>query len=448
MFLFFMFFNILFGINEIKILKPTNELPLTNLTHNNEGIIMGRGIKVIEVGNLNLIYNLISKDNGYTFDTVGVYRHIPNPKNPTSNYHKTISFQNIFIFASDYTSLLITNDEGKSFDSLILSESKKFYACTYSFSQNDTNALLYSNSNMNQYGFPAFDLFYSTDGFKNYKVIDFDIFKDTFNILRDMKLENSNINLYSTLYINEDSSYFNIHSYDIENNSYNKDSILVDFHNFKHITTIDNNYYLYILKIKEIVKGGANIYSKLLVKLNKDGYEIIDTINVQKGGIEVFSYYDGTSIYSLTYGKLSIYNTKKNELDSLNFPISFFATNACAISFQEGYSWYNEETVKLMISSGSNCVFEIDLKAILSIEKKDTKSNIYPNPANKGNIVNIKLEELANKVEIFDLLGNKLQTIIENNFNYQINTEGLKSGIYLVVIEFENKKQITKFVVE
>jgi len=36
----------------------------------------------------------------------------------------------------------------------------------------------------------------------------------------------------------------------------------------------------------------------------------------------------------------------------------------------------------------------------------------------------------------------------ENNFNYHINTEGFKSGMYLVVIQFENKKELTKFVVE
>lgn len=78
----------------------------------------------------------------------------------------------------------------------------------------------------------------------------------------------------------------------------------------------------------------------------------------------------------------------------------------------------------------------------------NSKGKIFPNPATKGQTINIELEEYADKVEIFDLLGNKLKTIEQFSHFYEIPTDYFTAGIYIAIIEFNGKKKITKFVVE
>lgn len=78
----------------------------------------------------------------------------------------------------------------------------------------------------------------------------------------------------------------------------------------------------------------------------------------------------------------------------------------------------------------------------------NSKGKIFPNPAPKGQTINIELEEYAEKVYIFNLLGNKLKTIEQFSNYYEIPTNDLSAGIYIAIIEFNGKKKITKFVVE
>ena len=167
-------------------------------------------------------------------------------------------------------------------------------------------------------------------------------------------------------------------------------------------------------------------------KLYGDWYEEIDTLNIRRQAVVNFDI-NGNDINVKTH---------LNKISTQSYLINPFYENA---------DFYYSKS----IFDGNFLYKRMDenrYKYYTSVNTKDINNEMlaiaYPNPANKGNIVNIELEELANKIEIFDLLGNKLQTINENNFNYHINTERLKSGMYLVVIQFENKKELTKFVVE
>lgn len=72
----------------------------------------------------------------------------------------------------------------------------------------------------------------------------------------------------------------------------------------------------------------------------------------------------------------------------------------------------------------------------------DSKIEVYPNPS-MGQNVNIAFntEENANiAVEVYDMLGNKVQTVLNGNFEAgqqvaEVNTANLKSGIYVYSIK-------------
>ena len=74
----------------------------------------------------------------------------------------------------------------------------------------------------------------------------------------------------------------------------------------------------------------------------------------------------------------------------------------------------------------------------------DNNINFYPNPV--VDILNIKLRTEINYIKIINLVG---QTIFQNTFNTksaQINTSDFPSGIYIVTLESEGKKETFKII--
>ena len=88
----------------------------------------------------------------------------------------------------------------------------------------------------------------------------------------------------------------------------------------------------------------------------------------------------------------------------------------------------------------------------LSTKEIDSKAKIiiYPNPAHE--IIRISFEEKSIKpidVKISDLLGKKVfEGNYENTDDVSVNTSLFNSGVYFITIEFDNKKQVQKLIID
>lgn len=92
-------------------------------------------------------------------------------------------------------------------------------------------------------------------------------------------------------------------------------------------------------------------------------------------------------------------------------------------------------------------------KYYTSINQKDINKELlevysFPNPAPKGQSISIELDEFAENITIYDLLGNEIMKINQFSNKYEIPTANLSSGIYITVIDLGGKRKISKFVVE
>lgn len=82
-----------------------------------------------------------------------------------------------------------------------------------------------------------------------------------------------------------------------------------------------------------------------------------------------------------------------------------------------------------------------DLQSISQQSGEDeNKVQFYPNPATEYLTVKILNSQLLNaKIEIFSILGNKVQVVPEDRGGeeYRFDVQGLESGYYLLVIRDE-----------
>lgn len=71
--------------------------------------------------------------------------------------------------------------------------------------------------------------------------------------------------------------------------------------------------------------------------------------------------------------------------------------------------------------------------------------DIYPNPAN--DYLNIRSEQRIQKIEIFDLRGNKVKAVENPGHEVEFDLSNIPSGIYMVQItDFEDLTQVRRFV--
>jgi len=82
-----------------------------------------------------------------------------------------------------------------------------------------------------------------------------------------------------------------------------------------------------------------------------------------------------------------------------------------------------------------------------------TGFSVYPNPVNGDRIkVKVPLENLNSEfqVSIIDITGRNIQKtdLFALNYELEINTSGLKAGIYFIRFQSGNFRQVEKFVVE
>ena len=76
-------------------------------------------------------------------------------------------------------------------------------------------------------------------------------------------------------------------------------------------------------------------------------------------------------------------------------------------------------------------------------ENKEASYVIYPNPANKGQIVSIGTNNMVKNIVLINSLGEKVSC------KKTINTANLAKGVYIVNIEFINGKSAeSKLIIE
>ncbi|UII19200.1 CotH kinase family protein [Fulvivirga ligni] len=86
---------------------------------------------------------------------------------------------------------------------------------------------------------------------------------------------------------------------------------------------------------------------------------------------------------------------------------------------------------------------ELNLEDIVSsVEELNSGMKLYPNPA--GVVINIESKEIMNEVLVTNLSGKVLATYQPKAYQYQIDLEKYKSGLYLVTIRTSNNTVIRK----
>lgn len=81
----------------------------------------------------------------------------------------------------------------------------------------------------------------------------------------------------------------------------------------------------------------------------------------------------------------------------------------------------------------------------VSVENFENIVSIYPNPANT--ILNVNANSNIQSVEVFNMMGQKVDAIDANNTQVSINTSAYNSGMYLMRVTTENGVTNTKFTV-
>ena len=107
-------------------------------------------------------------------------------------------------------------------------------------------------------------------------------------------------------------------------------------------------------------------------------------------------------------------------------------------------------------SSFSSSGFDLDaigvIHSVLSakdIANKNQQIKVYPNPASTSiNIHLIDFEDLILKIEIFNTLGQKIQTINANSNSIEINLEELPSGLYVLKANTKKDYIIVKQIIK
>lgn len=108
----------------------------------------------------------------------------------------------------------------------------------------------------------------------------------------------------------------------------------------------------------------------------------------------------------------------------------------------DGVTYYASQTV-----GGIESVYRLPVTVHQTLSTNDVvfeKLKIYPNPTQ--NILNINNDVLIDRVEIYNLMGQKFMDTNYNSNDVQINVSGLSTGIYLVKVHNGTKFQSIQFI--
>lgn len=291
-----------------------------------------------------------------------------------------------------------------------------------------------------------FSLAISNDGYSNYQYIDIPkIENESFNILSLNIVDNY---IYFIQAFNLDTlindkvveiGYTAIVKYDIEKQTFSN----------IYQTRMNEKYFLGVFPVKKDALLIFTLDKELYLFENNNlkfikqlpDYFNVDLINNKliDNNYLVLIFYHHIYLYDIKSGEL-----KSKVIDKNEFPI-----------FEEG-SYGIQHTSKIEYSKSSNSIlynysFNLLLEIYIddfffsSVEDIaiDFNPKIYPLPAEVNSIVNLELNKIANKIELYDIKGKIHKVVNEKSKNYTISTNNLSPGIYFVKIYF-NGISLTK----
>ena len=101
--------------------------------------------------------------------------------------------------------------------------------------------------------------------------------------------------------------------------------------------------------------------------------------------------------------------------------------------------------IKPQIMKKNYIVIVCLMYGIFSFSQTNTlDASISPNPT--SNFVNLKSTELIDHVSVFNVLGKNVLSKKVNVFNFKLNLENLKAGIYILKIKSKHKQKNLKLV--
>lgn len=192
---------------------------------------------------------------------------------------------------------------------------------------------------------------------------------------------------------------------------------------------IDNPYF--IERVISILDGGnVDHESKLLIS------EDTLIFNSSQDGINrsfLYVYSTNSSISNLTIENenYSIGRTQLNE-GSINGAVSFIEIISPTTP--------NNGLLKIDFEDGSHENVYLETINITSIESKEN-FNFYPNPIEKGEVLNFKNLNNNGSISIIDLNGNQ-KSIDFINYEFSIPTDDLQRGVYFILINQEVHKLV------
>lgn len=107
---------------------------------------------------------------------------------------------------------------------------------------------------------------------------------------------------------------------------------------------------------------------------------------------------------------------------------------------QDGVTYYG------VLMSATGCYSDptpVTVNLFLGINDLDlTHLKVYPNPTT--DIVNIEYNEVIDSIEVYSILGQRLQTWYPKNIETQINLKSLATGTYMLKIQVGSNSQMIK----
>ncbi|MDR2835511.1 MAG: T9SS type A sorting domain-containing protein [Bacteroidales bacterium] len=114
---------------------------------------------------------------------------------------------------------------------------------------------------------------------------------------------------------------------------------------------------------------------------------------------------------------------------------------------------YQAKTIKVNINNFETQIFDIQLVDCDTCHETNNipnseinNINIFPNPTN--DLINIKSEENIQEIEIFNNLGQKIDTFFPNNTEFLINIQKYLSNFIIINIKINGKFTVRKIVIK
>jgi len=204
------------------------------------------------------------------------------------------------------------------------------------------------------------------------------------------------------------------------------------------------------IDINYLNPGVINITS---TSFDEDNYLITvfnaqDTLNSWNEGMELGYYAGVESVDTMKY-----YNMGVNSIDTQYFYV--MGVNSVVVSdcdtltpFYNGQMSVNTDSIDVFYNIGFIDGQTKSAQTTTSITKSSTTNiglNVYPNPVNNGEYVNITCDFFSH-VDVYDLMGKKVISDLDTPF---VPTDGLLSGMYVFVVwNMDNNTDIAKVLVK